>query len=311
MTSPSLPETNPETLTDLPITAELVPEERSASLAVVENTLQATESIDYNFVNHSIPSSESSPSVRVKPLLTPWSLGGILCLIVANGLLTWQQVLPMASPPPSPPSLPSATAPLPNLNPLALNKLSELTPMVTRSPEPVTVAPAPPTPSLASLILPPSLQPQNTGLVATTLPPANLPPTMLPPARSLPTLALRSTYPPAPSNSTPLPPPPPPTLPAPVSALPPVNPLGTTPNLSNPPVNNPQGANLPYAATPPSVPEMNPVPNQPPVPSSSFNHRTRQTLIKQYNRGLEPSPAVPNNEAQQLIQELQNLNQTE
>ncbi len=295
-------ETN-NTAEDTTINPELVSADDLSALAPVETELQVTDSIDYNFVSR--PVSPTKPASPLQPLLTPWSLAGILCLIAANTLLSWHQFMVSTTAAITKDSLAqSATelGPLADTSALSLDRLSELAlPTVPAAPS-ATVAvevptpPAAPSENLASLILPPSLQPQAPGLLPSVLPPVNGPAPTAPPPRSLPAIAVRPVYTPSQGVAAPLPPPPPPSVPAntapAVVALPPA-PVDTT-NTS--------------VVT--SVPQSLPQEIMPPAPQS-FNQKTRQTLLKNYNRDQGSNAGTTGNETQQLIQELQNLNQAQ
>ncbi|MFM1841392.1 MAG: hypothetical protein RLZZ490_123, partial [Cyanobacteriota bacterium] len=171
-------------------------ETNESALATLEPTLQATDSFEFNYVDRPtslpeddpVPPNASDPLVR---LFTPWSLGGLCLLVVANGLLTIHSFSRQITPPVAisgfgelPPviSIP-ATESITSNPSLAIDHLSELPlpqtppspalttnptpalplppPVVTPAPTTPTAAPPPPPVSLASRLLPPAINPQQ------------------------------------------------------------------------------------------------------------------------------------------------------
>ncbi|MFN9173348.1 MAG: hypothetical protein ACK58N_02205, partial [Synechocystis sp.] len=177
--------------------ADVFPMTESA-LATLEPTLQATDSFEFNYVDRpvtppQVPSEPPDSSEILARLFTPWSLGGLFLLIVANGLLTMYSISHRATPPVAinsfselPPlnSIPPH-GPTPSGPALAVNHLSEVSPSQTSpspvvsptqsfsaalptSPPPVTAAQSapplphpPPTVSLATRRFPPAINPQQ------------------------------------------------------------------------------------------------------------------------------------------------------
>ncbi len=264
-----------------------------SALATFEPTLQTTDSFEFNYVDRPVPPpqelSEPLDSAEILTrLFTPWSLGGLFLLVLANGLLTVYSFSHRAAPPPVaisgfselppvnsiPPSLPNSSGPS-----LAVNHLSEISPPQTvasptvSSPQPFSPAlpatppstataqqgpplpPPPPTVSLASRLFPPAINPQQA--MVPSAPSAA-------PARGYPTYATARA-------NAPQPPQPPNGLPT-VSVRPVYQPQATSPLPPPPPPPLSQTSmGLPAPGINPPTPNAAPVnaPNPPSPPSNT------------------------------------------
>jgi len=325
---------SPADLTEIAVT-----QTTESALATLEPTLQATDSFEFNYVDRpAAPSPASSEpqdaSDVLTRLFTPWSLGGLFLLVLANGLLTVHSFARHTAPTPVAISgfgeLPPVTSIPPGLPnaahvPLSVDRLSEVTlPQSTPSPALVTaqapavppppsslppaaqsalpLPPPPPTVSLASRLLPPAINPQQ----AMMPPPSSAPPGGYP---TYATARANAPQPPQPPNGfptvavrpvhqpqpiSPLPPPPPP----------PLGPAAIAPGIA-----------------PPIAPSMEsaPLPN-PPSPAANTAQNVELQMRQQLPTHAQPSPPKPYNQSpgattmgssptQQLVQELESLNQ--
>jgi hypothetical protein len=294
----------------VPLTAEWVRAADSSPSSGLEG-LQVTETIEYNFV--ALP---PAPPRRPEALLewepeesrlglTPWSLGGLIFFMLANGAILWHQW--GTSAPVTPLQELSALPPWQSASdlgdwgkstqePLHLKNLSGLKPP---PPSPPVV---PPSPSLA----PPASR-------------VKLAPRLVPPP-PLPSLPLAQQIVPPPPKIVKTPPK--------VAIMPPVAVRPASSGLpSPPPWQAPAGLAQPVApiqGNPPievvGAPLVSPAPEgSAPLDSSSlvepppsFNHQTRQRLLKIQNQGLDALNGEGEaTRTQQLIQELESLNQAQ
>ena len=213
---------------------------RQENLAYSEEEIQATDTIDFNFLSSSASCSTQPESVGRslldlgKGLLTPWGISGLFCFLLANLLLTVSQFssLQATSSPATTIATAVPTASVPTANPslrldgaypspLSINQLSELPSPTVANPstQPTTNLTA--HEAIASLETVPSLPPTsvnsapaNESLAALLLPPSLQPQisysTALPPSPPRPQLPPRSPVagqfkiaPPLPSQAVP------------------------------------------------------------------------------------------------------------
>ncbi|MEB3160311.1 MAG: hypothetical protein VKL20_02490 [Synechocystis sp.] len=294
-----------------------VTETTESALATLEPTLQVTDSFEFNYVDRPASPSPDAAAPPENPdilarLFTPWSLGGLFLLVVANGLLTMHSFFRHAAPPPVAISgfseLPPVTsippsASIPSSPSLAIDHLSELplsqtplssalntnpssSPALPPPPPAISTAtaaplpPPPPTVSLASRLLPPAINPQQA-----MVPPA--PPTSVAPPQGYPTYATAR-------GNAPQPPQPPNPLPT-VAVRPVYQPQLTAPLPPPPP------PPLSQATAPPVPPSNNlpappptaaPVPNAPNPPTN-----TAQNVEFQMRQQLPANPGSGNQSA--------------
>ena len=114
-----------------------------SALATLEPPLQATDSFEFNYVDRPAPPSQDDPapfdpSDPLVRLFTPWSLGGLFLLVVANGLLTIHSFSRQIAPPP-----------------VAISSFGELPPVTSIPPgAPIAASPSLAIDSLSELFLP-------------------------------------------------------------------------------------------------------------------------------------------------------------
>lgn len=293
-----------------PLTAEWVSAVDSSPTSDPEG-LQVTETIEYNFV--ALP---PAPPRRPEALLewepeenslglTPWSLGGLIFFMLANGAILWHQW--GNSPPVTPLQELSALPPWQSAS--DLGSWGELTPeplhlknLSGLKPPPSSPEVAPPSPSLVPPV-------SRVKLAPRLVPPPPLPSLPLanqivPPlpkiVKTPPKLAL---MPPVAVRPASLRLPSPPPWQAPSSGAQPVAPV-----QGNPPI---EVVGAPLASP---APENSPPPDTSSLVESppSFNHQTRQRLLKIHNQGLDSLTGEGEaTRTQQLIQELESLNQAQ
>ena len=326
------------------IQAELMVEEETgagvsydpgeSSLAPLEPPLEATESFEFNFIDRPAPQEDVQTTYPAEEILTrlftPWSLAGLLMLVVANGLLTVYS-LTARSPGPTmaiahfdglPPIAPGL-APVADGGPdLNLQKLSEVA--VVQEPQP-TVPSVPQAianqnlPSASPPVMVPPAQPvsmagysaylNNAGYGAAasgnvTPPRPNqsgqpLPTIAIQPIRQAPTPALA----PAPR------PPVSPGLGLGVVGRPAVarvdygNQVSAAPNSLSPSgasIESQMYQQLPNGASPSAVASGS---------NQSLNQKNLQQVTRTYNQGGSATERETNPATQQLVQELESLNQ--
>lgn len=324
------------------IQAELMAEEETgprvsydpgeSSLAALEPPLEATGSFEFNFIDRPVPQEEvqgTHPAEEVLTrLFTPWSLAGLLMLVVANGLLTIYG-LTARSPgptmaiahfdglPPIPPGLPPVADAGPGLN---LQKLSEMA--VVRDPQPT--APSAPqaiasqnVPSNPPAAMVPQAQPVpmagyspylNAPGYTAAVPGAITPPQSVPSGQPLPTIAIQPIRQ---APTPPFPPPPPPPIntgigngivsPPPVARADYGNQVSAAPSSSSAggaTVESQMYQQLPSGSAPSAV-----------ASSQSPNQKNFHQVTRTYNQGGSASERETNPATQQLVQELESLNQ--
>lgn len=309
-----------------------------------------TITFDRVFTKRARPTRQSPQDKKgLEQLLTPWGIGALFCFLLANGLLTWSQFslnpIPTAIAPQLLPNVDSdlshsslVTSDPTQLSPENLSSLPTVPinnrPVIANlppiSPPVVAAATVPnqiiiPTQmsnNLTNALLPPSLQPQAlyppSSVPETNQIPARATATRLSvvhsPVRSQPTVSINPSYSSPRSVSTiPLPPPPPLSTTS-IQNLP----TPSAPNISTAPTTSDNipaitNSNQPVSQQvlrqiPPSTKEVNSA-----QAVEGFNQKTRKKLQTLYNQNQgvsinsESKPADANN----LVQQLQQLNQPE
>lgn len=326
------------------IQAELMAEEETdpglsydpgeSSLAPLEPPLQATESFEFNFIDRPVPQEEVQATYPAEEILTrlftPWSLAGLLMLVVANGLLTVYG-LTARSPgptmaiahfdglPPITPGLPPVTDAGPSLN---LQKLSEMAvvrdhqstvpsaPQAIANQNPPSASPPVPVPPAQPVPMAGYSPYLNNPGYGSAPPGAVVPPQSFPPGQSLPTIAIQPIRQ---APTPPLPPPPPPPINTGIGngAVPPPpvaradygnqgSAATSSPSASGTSVESQMYQQLPNGAAPSAVASGG---------NQSLNQRNLPQATRTYNQGGSASERETNPATQQLVQELESLNQ--
>ncbi len=309
-----------------------------------------TITFDRVFTKRARPTRQSPQDKNgLEQLLTPWGIGALFCFLLANSLLTWSQFslnpIPTAIAPQLLPNVDSAlshsnlvTSDSAQLSPENLSSLPTV-PINTRpvianlppiSPPVVTAATVPNqiiippqmSNNLTNALLPPSLQPQIL-YAPSSVPEINQIPARAmakrlsvvnSPVRSQPTVSINPSYSSPRSLSTiPLPPPPP------LSTTSTQNlPAPSAPNISTAPTTSDNTSAITNANEPVSEQVLRQIPPSTMEVNSAqtvegFNQKTRKKLQTIYNQNQgvstnsESTPADANN----LVQQLQQLNQPE